>query len=126
MNEFWNGFWMAIVAWGSSFFIPIVPFLLFTIVLVGFDLFTGTKAAKSRGEPINSRGLRRTVEKIALYFVAILLGQGITQVFMPSIPVAYVVAFAIALTEFKSNIENVEQVTGARIWHLLKDRFKLK
>ena len=71
---------------------------------------------------MTSKGFGRTVEKIALYFIAILGSHAITIVFLPIVEVAYITAFAIALTEFKSNIENIETVTGVNIWNKIKDR----
>jgi hypothetical protein len=58
--------------------------------------------------------------------MAILGSHAITIVFVPLFQVAYVTAFAIALTEFKSNIENVETVTGVNIWNKLKGKFNSK
>lgn len=123
-SEWWLGYLSALAGWLTSFVLPIAPFLAFTVFLVLCDLFTGTKAARVRNEKINSRGLRRTVEKILLYFIAILASEGMRLVFMEPIPVSYVTAFAIAITEFKSNIENIETVTGANVWSYLKDRIK--
>lgn len=122
-SDFWVGYLAAIGGWLLSFILPIVPFLVFVMVLVFTDLYTGTKAAKKRGEKINSKGFRRTVEKISLYFIGILIAEGMRVVFSIPFQVAYVVSFAIAISEFKSNIENIETVTGVHIWESIKKRF---
>lgn len=121
-SEWWVGYISAVFGWITAFVLPISGFLIFTVFLVFCDLVTGTKAARFRKEQINSKGLRRTVEKILLYFIAILASEGMTYVFMKGVPLSYVTAFAIAITEFKSNIENIEAVTGVNIWKSIKDR----
>lgn len=123
-SEWWIGYFSAVMGWVTSFVLPISHFLIFTVFLVICDLITGTKAAVHREEKINSKGLRRTVEKILLYFIAILASEGMRYVFIPSVQLAYVAAFAIALTEFKSNIENIETVTGVNIWGYIKNKIK--
>lgn len=113
---FWEGYLIAAIGWLAAFMLPVAPFLIFTICLVIGDLYTGTKAAKKRGEVLHSRGLMRTTEKIIVYFIAILLASGMREVFMPSVKLEYVVAFTIALSELKSNLENIEVITGVNIW----------
>ena len=99
-----------------AFLLPLVPFLVMVLVLVVTDFLTGIRAAKARKEEINSGGMKRTIEKISLYFAAIILSEGMSQVFFDGVQITYVVATYIALTEFKSNIENISDVTGTDIW----------
>lgn len=125
LAEYWQGFFSAVVGWGSSFLLPSGPFILMVTVLTFADLYTGTRAAKKRGEKIVSSGLRRTIEKLFLYSLAILTAEGMKVVFLPMVPMTYITAFAICITEFKSNIENIEAVTGVQIWTFLKDKISL-
>jgi hypothetical protein len=83
---------------------------------------TGTVAAKHRGEVIHSRGLRRSIVKITLYFTAILLSEGFEKVFGLDIDISYMVAGLIAITEFKSNLENIGEVTGIDIWSKIAEK----
>lgn len=122
---FWEGYIYAFLSWLSSFIAPLYPFVILIIFLLFADFISGTRAAKKRGEKITSGGFRRTVEKFILYFFAILAAEGMAKVFMPSVPITYIVSFTIAATEFKSVLENVEGVTGAGIFQALKDRLKL-
>ncbi len=118
--------WFCAVSYAClvSFFVPIKPFLVFTTVLVLCDLYTGTKAARHRGEVIHSAGLRRTVQKITLYFIAILLAKGMIVVFgIDFTHIDYIVSGLISVTEFKSNMENISQVTGVDIWAKLVEKF---
>jgi len=106
--------------WLWAQIVPVAHFLGFTVVLVVLDLYTGVRAARHRKEPIRSHGFSRTTEKIALYFVAILLSHGMHQVFFAPMGVKFdlvwLVAGLISLTEFKSNLENIGTVTGMDIW----------
>lgn len=112
-------------SWLLGFIIPIAPFLGFTIALVVADLYTGVKAARKKGEKIHSKGLRRTIEKIGVYIVVILLSEGMMKVFsIPIINVTYTASFIIAIAEFKSVIENVEVVTEVNIWTKLQEKTK--
>lgn len=124
LSEFWRGFGSALFGWILSFLFPVTPFLVIVLALVFCDLYTGTRAAKTRKETIHSRGLRRTVEKLVLYFICILLSEGFRVVFMPAVPVTYLGALAIAITELKSNIENIETVTQVKIWKHIAERIK--
>lgn len=120
-------------AWLWSFILPVQQFLAFTFVLVVCDFLSGIAAAKQRGEKLQSRGFARTVTKIALYCMAILLSHGMDRVFFApaglSFGLVWMVAAFIGLTEFKSNLENIRTVTGADIWGkiagVMPDIFKL-
>ena len=70
------------------FFAPIAEVLVLCGILVLCDLYTGVKAAKSRKEAITSDGFKRTVAKVTLYFIAILLSRGMEVVYFPNIPIA--------------------------------------
>lgn len=111
--------------WLCGQLIPVAHFLAFTMLLVVADLITGTKAAKHRGEKIHSRGLGRSVNKIVLYCIGILLAHGMDQVFFApkglSFDLVWLVAGLISLTEFKSNLENIASVTGVDVWKGIAD-----
>lgn len=129
-SQWVEGYFSAIMAWCVSFVLPLGGFLSLTAILVFCDFFTGVRAARSRGELIRSRGFFRTVEKIVLYFLAIMLSEGMKEVFGLPIPLTYMIAGVIALTEFKSNIENIEDITGTILWSEIRDKletlFKVK
>lgn len=116
------GFIALIVKFVWPFLFPIGGFLIFTGCVVICDTITGIIAAKKRGEIITSYGLRRTTEKMILYFIAIMLAEGIRITFIENVDVAYFVAFVIAVTEFKSNIENIESITHIKLWEAISER----
>lgn len=109
-----------------GFVLPLVPFLGATLFLVVCDLYTGIQAAKKKGEEIRSRGLRRTTRKVTLYFVGILGAHVMFKTFFEpkglSVDLVWAVSGWICFTEFKSNLENISDVTGTDIWAQVKGR----
>ena len=102
-----------------AFLSPIYPFIAVTTLLVFVDQWTGRQAARKRGEPMTSRGMLRTIEKLLLYLAALIAAEAVYRVFLrdhlPSFHLTYGVAAQIAFTELKSNLENIGTVTGTRI-----------
>lgn len=124
--DYFLGILTALLGVASAHFAPVKPFIILVMCLVMADLFTGIRAAIKRNERIRSSGLRRSIEKLILYFFAILLAEGMKNVFMPAVPITYIVSLAIASTEFRSNIENIEEVTGVSIWKYVSSKLKMK
>jgi hypothetical protein len=134
--ESWAAFGGLVLGTCASFISPIAPFLAIAATLVLFDLYTGVKAAKARGEEIHSRGLRRSFEKVCIYFFGILVLEGVKITFfrpfnetpipwVGDFPITYIGAFTIVLTELKSASENVKTITGVDLWGSISDKIKL-
>lgn len=104
------------------FFTPIWASLLGIGVLIFADVLTGMKAARKRGERIHSRKMSTTVNKMIFYALAIILSRVMEVSFIPWLPVAQLTAGYIAVVEFKSNMENIAEITGIDIWNFLKDK----
>jgi uncharacterized membrane protein len=107
-----------------SFFLPIKHFLIFTIFVVFADTVTGIMAARKRGEPITSKGLYRTSQKVVVYFVGIIIFEGAKNTFSLPLNITYMVAFTIATTELYSISENIKSMTGVNIGTLILRFFK--
>jgi uncharacterized membrane protein len=107
-----------------SFFLPIKHFLIFTIFVVFADTVTGIMAARKRGEPITSKGLYRTSQKVVVYFVGIMIFEGARNTFSLPVNITYMVAFTIATTELYSISENIKSMTGVNIGTLILRFFK--
>ena len=105
--------------WVASFFIPIKGFLIFTIFVVFADMATGIMAAKKEGQKINSKGLYRTMEKIVVYFCAILIFEGARNTFSLPFNITYMTAFLIAAVELTSISENIKRITGVNLGVLI-------
>lgn len=103
-----------------GFFVPIAGFIIAITFLVIADLYSGIKVAQHKKEAITSRGLKRTVAKITLYFFAIISARTIDVVFLVphgyDFDVTWIVSGFIATTEFKSMLENTYIVTGVDVW----------
>ena len=115
-EEYWIGVVFTMFSWISSFIMSVATFLSFTLVIVLVDLYTGRMAAKHRGEAIKSSGYRKSVKKYVLYMLGILISELFIRVFSLPIPLTYMVAGVVALTEIKSIFENIETVTGVDLW----------
>jgi uncharacterized membrane protein len=107
-----------------SFFLPIKHFLIFTIFVVFADTVTGIMAARKRGEPITSKGLYRTSQKVVTYFCGIMIFHGASITFQLPSQITYSVSFIIAATELFSISENIKSITGTNIGTIILRFFK--
>ena len=107
-----------------SFFLPIKHFLIFTIFVVFADTVTGILAAKKRGEPITSKGLYRTSQKVVTYFCGIMIFHGASITFQLPSQITYSVSFIIAATELFSISENIKSITGTNIGTIILRFFR--
>ena len=106
------------------FFTPTFPLLISVGILVLCDVITGICASRKRGEKIQSRKMERTVAKLVLFSIGILISRLMEVVFFPYIPITSIVAGYIALTEFKSNMENISEATGIDIWTFVLNKLQ--
>ena len=107
-----------------SFIFPIKHFLIFTIFVVFADTVTGIMAARKRGEPITSKGLYRTSQKVVTYFCGIMIFHGASITFQLPSQVTYSVSFIIAATELFSISENIKSITGTNIGTIILRFFR--
>ena len=107
-----------------SFFFPIKHFLIFTIFVVFADTVTGIIAAKKRNEPITSKGLYRTSQKVVVYLVGIMIFHGASVTFGLPSQIVYSVSFLISFTELYSISENIKSITGVNIGTLVLKFFR--
>jgi uncharacterized membrane protein len=107
-----------------SFFLPIKHFLIFTIFVVFADTVTGIMAARKRNEPITSKGLYRTSQKVVVYFVGIMIFHGASVTFGLPSQIVYSVSFLISFTELYSISENIKSITGVNIGTLVLKFFR--
>jgi hypothetical protein len=100
-----------------SVFAPIQAVILTVFALVVGDLITGIAAARARGEPIVSSKMKRTVAKLFLYELALLLAFA-TEKYLISdmLPVSKLVSSIIGITELKSVLENLDTINGESIF----------
>ena len=101
-------------------FAPIKTIVITVFVLIIVDLIFGIYAAHKRGESITSAGIRRTVTKIFVYEFTILIAFLCQKyLLMDTIPIVNVLAGLIGLVEFKSLLENANDILGTDIFKTL-------
>ena len=110
----------------AFFFTPLYPLMVTIMCLVIADFIMGVKAARKRKEEIHSKGLFRTIEKIYLHFIVIILSRLFELYMIPGIPVTNLVAGFIGVYEFKSLTENYKTITGIDLWKYLSNKIKRK
>jgi phage-related holin len=129
LNSMFSGLWPGILwllTFVSGLFAPAWPPFAAVCVLVVIDMRTGRQAARHRGEDINSKGMRRSVGKIASYFYLMLAAFIMDKIFLSGLPIGepvlYMASILCAAVEFKSISENVQTVTGVNLWSKVKER----
>lgn len=105
-----------------AFFAPVHALICVVFALILLDLVTGIWAAMRRGEKIKSAGIRRTVSKLFVYELAIVIGFLLQYMLKDFIPVANLVAGVIALVESKSLFENLGTIYGEDIFRSILTR----
>lgn len=95
---------------------PAKDVMLAVLVLIVADLVTGVLAALKRKEKITSAGLYRTMTKIMVYELSIILGF-IAQkhLLMDSIPIINIIGSYVGLTELVSAYENINKISGQKL-----------
>lgn len=95
---------------------PAKAMLITTFVLIVADLVLGLLAARARKERITSAGLRRTVTKLFVYELAIILAF-ITEVYLikGAIPLSSIVAGMVGMVELTSCLENLNAISGGEL-----------
>ena len=104
-------------------FAPIKGMAIAVLALCASDLVTGLIAAKKAGEPILSGKLRRTVVKVLVYEAALLL-TFVAQKWLlgDSLPIVNWAAGVVGLVELKSNLENLNRISGQDLLKALLDK----
>lgn len=99
-----------------AFLTPLTGVLATTLILIVLDLITGLLAARKEGSPVTSFGLKRTVMKLLVYELALVLAY-ITGLYLtgPEIPVLQLASSLIGLTELKSIYENLSIISGDKL-----------
>lgn len=93
-------------------FAPAKGMILSAAALITIDLVTGILASRKQGIPVTSAGLRRTISKLLVYEVAIMLAFITQQYLMPEIPVANIASGFVGVTELTSCLENINIIGG--------------
>ena len=84
-------------------------------------MVSGIWAAKKRGEKLESKKLRASINKMTWYFMFIILAQGLDVKVIPFIDLhlASMVSAIICGVELYSVLENAYSITGNRVFYML-------
>lgn len=93
-------------------FAPIKAQLITVLTLIAVDLISGILAARKRKEPINSKGLRKTLAKFLIYEIAIILAFLVDQYLVPGLNLARIASTFVGITELKSCYENLNELSN--------------
>jgi hypothetical protein len=69
-------------------------------------------AAKKRGELITSAGFRRSISKLLIYELALILAFLAEHYMIDLLPITKMVSGLVAVTELKSIYENLDSIGG--------------
>lgn len=124
-----SGFASAILASFVAFFSPIFPLGFTAIFLIFVDTLTGMLASKKRQEPIVSRKFSRSIYKLLLYSIFLLILYSLEVVLFASIfPIAKIGFGIILMTELFSVCENLDTIFDTKtfkgIFDIIKSLFK--
>lgn len=104
-------------------FSPIKASLIVVALMTGVDLVCGLLAARARKEEITSTGLRRTLSKLAVYEITIALAF-LTEQYLAGelVPLVKILSGFVGITELKSVLENLQDITGVPVIQSLIDK----
>lgn len=95
---------------------PIQSVMMTALILVMADLITGIAAARTKKQKITSSGFRRTITKLLIYQIVIVLGF-LTETYLTGslVPLSKIISTLIGLTEMKSLVENLNDISGGSL-----------
>ncbi len=126
-NDTWSAL-LQLFAFIVLYLTPISNYVHLVLVLIFFDLITGSYAAIKEGEAFSAKKLRHTVEKFVFYALAIIAGYILQQIIDDGSELARIVALYIGSIEVKSIYENISRITKtdlvALLWDLIKEKME--
>lgn len=99
----------------AAFLAPAKNVVITTFILTIVDMITGILAARKRGEPITSSGLRRSISKIFIYQTVIICASLAQAYMVPELPAMALISSMVAVTELKSIIENLNVMSATNL-----------
>ncbi len=104
--------------------LPVQNAIIATVVIVFLDLVLGVSASLKEGYRISSRSLRRTVSKILVYEITIILAY-VIEAYMIDYPLLKAATGLIGIVEGKSCLENLYRLTKVDVLKMIIDKFQL-
>ena len=110
--------WLLALALGAAAALAPIKAVMITVgILIFADAASGMYAAWKRGEKISSAAMRRTLSKMFIYQGVVICGWLLEANLIDHLlPVAKICAGAIGMVEFKSILENANDIMGVDIF----------
>lgn len=121
-----NNFLLHLFAFIVLYLTPISNYVHLVLILVFFDLITGSWASIKEGQKFSARKLRNTVEKFIFYAIAIISGYVLQNIINDGTELSRIVALFIGSIEVKSNYENISRIRRVNLitalWSAIKEK----
>ena len=119
--------WSYVIVATLSFMEPLWVLILWFLIFVALDTITGVSASIKERKIITSNQLRKTIQKLMMYSMTIVLCHAIDVYMLTFIEVglARLTSTIICGIELYSILENCYRITGNRIFKILT-QFTLK
>lgn len=109
------------LAAAGAYFAGIAPLVSIVLIFILVDFATGLYAAYIKKIKIESHKIRKTIEKLVFYSVAILLGYAFEIHIAEWSHLSQIISGFIAATELFSIFENIYKITGLNLATKLKE-----
>ena len=121
-------FWSYVIGALIGFFEPIYVTILWMLIFILADMFTGIYAAYCKNEKITSHKMQRTIVKFLMYGCTIILLEGFDKYFVTLVDcgLATIGATIICGIELYSIFENCYKATGNVVFKVLTQFTKTK
>lgn len=118
---------MALLISAVSALAPIKAVLITVAILIIADMISGIIAAYKRGEQITSAALGRTITKMFVYQTVVISGYLMQEHLINNlIPVVSLIGGVIGMVEFKSLLENANEILGMDLFKEIIKQFSSK
>lgn len=108
------------------FLLPVQHLILATLALVFIDFISGIVASLKEGHPITSRSAFRTISKLCVYQIVIVVGFILETYLLMNFPITKTVGGLIGVIEGKSFFENLYRITKVDLLKIIIDKLHLK
>lgn len=120
IKNFIGQYWAALIIFMS----PIKTALLAILFVVVLDLILGIIRSKKLKVKITSHKLRRTIIKLACYFIAVLASFVVETFLFQAFDLTKIIVSLIGLVELKSIMESLDSIAGGKIWKTILEKLQ--
>ena len=104
--------------------LPIKTALTVVLLLVMMDMVVGVRASLKEGYKITSRSLRRTVSKLLVYEIVIIVAF-LIETYLLEYPITKAITGLVGIVEGKSFFENLYRITKIDFLKIIIDKLQL-